>query len=80
MAVYESTSDTTFTESYVPSTVTVENKDEWIFVEEEEDGALSLPEMPSLASDPLALKELPRPMVLADEVSCVDWCHMSSGK
>lgn len=78
--VYEPTSDNTFTESYMPSTVTFENKDEWIFIEEEEDGALPLPEMPSLASDPLALKELPRPMVLEDEVSCVDWCHMSSGK
>lgn len=78
--VYELTSDTTFTESYVPSTVTAENEDDWIFIEEEEDGALPLPEMPSLASDPMALKELPRPMVLEDEVSCEDWCHMSSGK
>jgi len=78
--VYELTSDTTFTESYMPSTVTVENEDDWIFIEEEEDGVLPLPEMPSLASDPMALKELPRPMVLKDEVSCEDWCHMSSGK
>ena len=78
--VYESTSDTTFTESYMPSTVTAENEDDWIFIEEEEVGALPLPEMPLLASDPMALKELPRPMVLEDEVSCEDWCHMSSGK
>lgn len=78
--VYELTSDTTFTESYMPSTVTTENKDDWIFIEEEEDCALPLPEMPSVASDPMALKELPRPMVLEDEVSCEDWCHMSSGK
>ena len=78
--VYELPSDTTFTESYMPSTVTAESEDDWIFFEEEEDGALPLPEMPSLASDPMALKELPRPMVLEDEVSCEDWCHMSSGK
>lgn len=78
--VYESTSDTTFTESYMPSTVTAENEDDWIFTEEEEDGALPLPEMPSLASDPMALKELPRPMVFEDEISCDVWCHMSSGK
>lgn len=78
--VYELTSDTTFTKSYVPSTVTAENEDDWIFIEEEEEGALPLPEMPSLTSDPMALKELPRPMVLENEVSCEDWCHMSSGK
>lgn len=78
--VYELTSDHTFTESYTPSTVTAENEDDWTFVEEEEDGALPLLEMPSLASDPMALKELPRPMVLEDEVSCEEWCHMSSGK
>jgi hypothetical protein len=78
--MYESTSDTTFTESYMPSTLTAENKDVWIFTEEEEDSAFSLPEMPALASDPLALKELPRPMVLENDVSCEDWCQMSSGK
>lgn len=78
--VYELTSETTFTESYMPTTVTAENEDDWTFTEEEEDGAFLLLEMPSLASDPMALKELPRPMVLEDEVSCEDWCHMSSGK
>jgi hypothetical protein len=78
--VHELTSDTIFTESYVPSTVTAVNEDDWIFIEGEEDGAFSLPEMPSLASDPMALKELPRPMVLEDEVSCEDWCEMSNGK
>jgi hypothetical protein len=78
--VYELTSDTTFTKSYEPSTVTAENEDAWIFIGEEEDGALPLPEMPSLTSDPMALKELPRPMALEDEVSCEEWCHVSSGK
>jgi len=78
--VYELTSDPTFTESYMPSTVTTENEDDWTFIEEEEDGEFPLIEMPSLASDSMALKELPRPMVLEDEVSCEDWCHMSSGK
>jgi hypothetical protein len=67
MTIHESTSDTIFTESYTASAIITENENEWIFTEEEDDGSIIIPEMPSIASDPMALKELPRPMIFEDE-------------
>lgn len=67
--IHESTSDTIFTESYMASTITTENEDDWIFTEEEEDDDSIILEMPSIASDPMALKELPRPIIFQDEES-----------
>ncbi|PNF21045.1 hypothetical protein B7P43_G08412 [Cryptotermes secundus] len=69
MIIHESTFDTILTESYMISTITTESKDDWIFTEEEEDNATIIPEMPTIASDPMALKELPRPMIFEDEES-----------
>jgi hypothetical protein len=69
LTIHESTFDTILTESYMISTITTESKDDWIFTEEEEDDATIIPEMPTIASDPMALKELPRPMIFEDEES-----------
>lgn len=69
MTIHESTFDTIFTESYMTSTITAESKDDWLFTEEEEDDATIIPEMPAIASDPMSLKELPRPMIFEDEES-----------
>jgi hypothetical protein len=69
MTIHESTFDTIITESYTKYTTTIENKNDWIFTEEEDDDANIIPEMPTIASDPLALKELPRPMTIEDEES-----------
>lgn len=67
MTIPESTSVTIFTEPYTASAIITENENEWIFTEEEDDGSIIIPEMPSIASDPMALKELPRPMIFEDE-------------
>lgn len=69
MTIHESTFDTIITESYTIYATTTENKNDWIFTEEEDDDASIIPEMPTIASDPLALKELPRPMTFEDEES-----------
>jgi hypothetical protein len=69
MTIHDSTFDTLFTESFTTSTITTKNKDDWIFTEEEEGDTSIIPEMPTIASDPTALKELPRPMIFEDEES-----------
>ncbi|PSN42663.1 hypothetical protein C0J52_13041 [Blattella germanica] len=58
-----------FTSNYVLSTSgNSEYDDEWLYVEEVENDSI-IPEMPVLISDPMALKELPRPMIFEDEES-----------
>jgi hypothetical protein len=67
MTLHESTFDIILTEPYTMPTITTEYKDDWI-VTEEDDSSI-IPEMPTIASDPMALKELPRPMTFDDEES-----------
>ncbi|XP_069685193.1 uncharacterized protein [Periplaneta americana] len=65
--VYSTVSDITSTEPFLISSSSADSDDDWIFTEEEEDDATFIPEMPSIESDPMALKELPRPMVFEDD-------------
>ncbi|KAJ4444359.1 hypothetical protein ANN_06151 [Periplaneta americana] len=65
--VYNTVSDITSTEPFLISSSSADSDDDWIFTEEEEDDATFIPEMPSIESDPMALKELPRPMVFEDD-------------
>ena len=43
--------------------------DEWVYIDELESDEITIPEMPILSSDPMALKELPRPMTFEGEES-----------
>lgn len=67
MTIHELTPNTTYAESYTAYAIITENENEWIFTKEEDDGSFIIPEMPSIASDPMALKELPRPMTFENE-------------
>ncbi|KDR10838.1 Chorion peroxidase [Zootermopsis nevadensis] len=67
MTIHELTPNTTYAESYTAYAIITENENEWIFTKEEDDGSFIIPEMPSITSDPMALKELPRPMKFENE-------------